>query len=293
MLDFRHETFLALCKIGHYTKTAEALHISQPAVSQHIKFLEDYYGGKLFTYRDKTLSLTERGRKLWDFAVTMSADSNHLRNRLRSEAPDVFTLRFGATLSIGEFVLPDILSRLLLEYPNIHISMPVENTQVLLQKLRDGAIDFALVEGYFDQSEYDCAPFSTEEFIPVCGAAHPLAGKLVSFADLLGERLILRENGSGTRDVLEQLLRERNLSVGAFQNVCELGNMSVIKRLVTQNLGIAFLYRTAVQTELASHTLTELSIKGYQVHRAFHFVWLKNSLHQKEYLGWLSYFKGC
>ncbi len=287
MLDFRHETFLALCRIGHYTKTAEYLHITQPAVSQHIKYLEEIYGGKLFGYRDKKLMLTERGEKLQEFALTMSADSDHMRNLLLNESLNVSLLRFGATLSIGEFVLPGIIGQLLREYPNVHISMPVENTQVLLKKLRDGEIDFALLEGYFDKSQYSCALFSIEEFIPVCGAKHFLAGKPLLLSKMLGERLILRESGSGTRDVLEQILREYNLSIGGFEKVCEIGNMSAIKELVADNLGVTFLYRAAAKQELSSGELKELMIKGFPVRREFNFVWLKNSLHHKEYLAWL------
>ncbi len=290
MLDFRHETFLALCRIGHYTKTAEALHITQPAVSQHIKYLEEYYGCKLFIYKDKTLTLTESGKKLQSFAMTMSADSDHLRNLMLNESLNTRTLRFGATLSIGEFVLPIILDSLLRDYPNIHITMPVDNTKVLLKKLCDGEIDFALIEGYFDKSEYGYKMFSSEEFVPVCGSEYNLPNKAVSLFDLLNERLIIRESGSGTRDVFEQFLRENNFSIKCFEKVCEIGNMSAIKHLVSAGLGITFLYRVAARRELSSGKIKELSVHGFPVRREFNFVWLKNSLHEQEYLAWLSYF---
>lgn len=80
MLDFRHKTFLTLCKVRNYTRTAEALCLTQPAVSQHIKFLETMYGGKLFLYKKKQLTLTERGERLYEFATTVSADSVYLKN---------------------------------------------------------------------------------------------------------------------------------------------------------------------------------------------------------------------
>lgn len=292
MLDFRHETFLALCKIGHYTRTANALHLTQPAVSQHIKYLEDSYGGKLFTYKDKVLTLTSRGEKLRDFVLTMSADSQRLRLLLLDENLNVRHLRFGATLSIGEFVLPALIARLLRQYPDIHITMPVDNTQVLLKKLRDGEIDFALLEGFFDKSQYACALFSQAEFIAVRGCHHPLTGKAIPLGQIVGERIILRESGSGTRDVLETVLHAHSLSIGSFEKICEMGNMSAIKRLVADNLGITFLYRAAAEAELARGELQTLDIQGFPVTREFNFVFLKNSLHQAEYLAWLDYFKG-
>lgn len=290
MLDFRHETFLALCKIRHYTRTAQALHITQPAVTQHIQFLEDYYGGKLFSYKNRRLSLTSRGEKLLKFALTMRSDSALLQETLRQEEERSVRLRFGATLSIGEFVMPELLEQLLLDYPHIHVNMPVNNTQVLLQKLRDGEIDFALLEGYFDRSEYSSELFSTEEFIGVCGGEHHLRGKEVSLSEVLDERIILREPGSGTREIFEHMLGEHNLSTGSIKSWCEVGNMGTIKRLVAGNCGITFLYRAAAARELESGDLMEINLKEKLSHD-FSFVCLKDSLYQPDYKVWLEYFK--
>ncbi len=289
MLDFRHETFLALCRIGNYTKAAEHLHITQPAVSQHIKFLEEQYGGKLFSYDHKTLKLTQRGKKLQDFALTVSADSKRLSHMLINDS--VSTLCFGATLSIGEFILPEIVSKMIEKNPTIQITMPVDNTQVLLKKLRASEIDFAFIEGYFDKTEYDSVMFSKEEFITVCSPAHALANKKATFEDIFNERLILRELGSGTRNVFEQILHQFNLNVSSFQNICEIGNMSAIKQLVARNNGITFLYRVAAKAELERGVLSEIHLEKFPVVREFSFVYLKNSLHKKEYLSWLEFSK--
>ncbi len=291
MLDFRYETFLALNKIGNYTKTAEFLHITQPAVSQHIKFLEKYYGGKLFYYKDKTLLLTQRGKKLYDFVLTMSVDSKHLKNMLCNENISITQLNFGATLSIGEFVCPEIISQLIKKYPDTHINMPVDNTQVLLRKLQDGEINFAFVEGFFDKSEYGYELFSVENFIAVCGEKHKLCNKAVTLEDILSERIIIREKGSGTRDVFEQILYKNNLSVNSFKKVCEIGNMSTIKHLVSSNIGITFLYKIAVKKELETGILKEINVQNLPVSHEFNFVYLKNSLHKNEYISWFNYFK--
>ncbi len=291
MLDFRLDTFLALAKIGNFTKTAEALNITQPAVSQHIKFLEERYGGKLFCYQGKNLTLTERGKRLYEFALTVSADSEHLKDILASNSLAAKHINFGATLSIGEFVCPDIISRLLRDYPDIHVNMRVENTEKLLTGLREGAINFAFVEGFFDKSEYGHVLFSKEQFIAVCGKNHQFADKTINLDDILNERIIIREKGSGTRDVFEQILHENNLGINAFSRISEIGNMNTIKQLVADDLGITFLYRVAAKPELEIGLLKELEIQNLNIIREFNFVYLKNSLHANEYVNWFDYLK--
>lgn len=291
MLDFRIETFLTLCQIGSYTKTAEMLHITQPAVSQHIKYLEQYYNTKLFYYESKALLLTEKGKLLQDFALTMRADSSHLLNILSLKNEKQMPIIFGATLTIGEYVMPTILAGVMKQYPDLHITMSVDNTQVLLKKLKSGIIDFAFLEGYFDKASYDGAVLSEEKFIPVCSNKSKLAGRKIKFDDILGERLILREKGSGTRDIFEHLLCMHNLKLDNFKSVCEIGNMSAIKRLVFDDFGITFMYKAAVNAELISGDLMEVDIDGYSGFGEFNFVFLKNSLHQAEYMKWFNHFK--
>ncbi|NLC73274.1 MAG: LysR family transcriptional regulator [Ruminococcaceae bacterium] len=293
MVDIRLETFINLCKIGNYTKTAEYMHITQPAVSQHIKFLEEYYGGKLFYYEGKTLKLTERGEILHKYAVTSRADSNKLRSLLLDKEIMARHLIFGATLSIGEFVCPKILTALLTEHPEIHVTIPVQNTENLLSKLREGEIDFALIEGYFDKSKYGYKLMSKEEFIGVCGSDCRLAGKVCTINDLCSERLIIRERGSGTREIFEQFLREQSQSINIFEKISEIGNMNVIKSLVSENHGITFLYKAAAQKELSSGKLQELKISDMNIIREFNLVYLRGSIFSNEYKTWLDYFIGA
>lgn len=290
MLDFRHETFLTLCKIGSFTKAAEALSITQPAVSQHIKYLEEYYGGKLFLYAGKTLTLTERGKRLLDYAVTMRADSIHIQDELLEEQGSL-TLSFGATLSIGEYAMPKAVAAMLTQFPNLQVELLVENTHTLLQKLRGGTIRFALLEGFFDKTAYDWRVFSKEELIPVCSSRHPLAGKTVSFSELLQNRLIVREQGSGNRDILEKILHGHCYTVDSFQKVCTVGNINVMKNLVEGGHGIAFLYKAAALQELAQGRLATIDITGYSAWHDFNFVFLKNSLYREEYFKWLDFLK--
>ena len=291
MLDYRHETFLAVYRIGSYTKAAQELNLTQPAVSQHIKALEAHYGCRLFTYANKTLTPTPEGRLLYRFASRISSDSDLLAEQLRQEQSSRLQLRFGATLSIGQYIMPEVLGRLLRAYPTASLSMLVENTERLLDKLEQGSIQFALIEGLFDKSAYHSELFALEPFIGVCSPDSPLAQGSVELEELLATRLIVRERGSGTREILEHLLHGRNLSIASFPQVTEIGNMEAIKQLVKTGLGITCLYQAAVQKELAAGERKKLVVPGLAARSELNFVFLKDSLHTQDFLIWFRLFR--
>ena len=220
MQDFRMETFLAVCRLGSYTRAAEELNITQPAVTQHIQHLQTYYGVRLLDYRSKRLTLTPEGELLRRAALTMRHDEEKLKRELADLRQGRRALRFGATLTVGEYLLPPRLAAYLKANPDVELHMTVDNTRNLLQKLNAGELDFAVVEGYFRKSEYDYIVWSLEEFLCVCGADSPLAGAPARPLDaLFGETLLLRSPGSGSRDVLERVLEERNHRVEDFGRV--------------------------------------------------------------------------
>ena len=284
MLDFRHETFLTLCSCSSFTKTAELLHITQPAVSQHIKYLEEFYGCKLFDTSNRKIRLTHQGELLKEFAMTVFSDSKHFKENIRSVKTDTMQFSFGATLSIGEYVMPDILSRLLIKYPEMKIHMSVANTKVLLERLNNGELDFIVVEGLFDKSEYDSTLFSLENFIPVCSPKSEFANREIGFKELTKCRLILRERGSGTREIFENILQENNYSLHAFEKMIEIGNMAAIKKMVSNGLGITFLFEVAGKEEIEARNLSVIHIPGFSEQREFNFVLLKNSFFRERYM---------
>lgn len=212
MLDFRIYTFLELCKTLSYTKTAEKLHMTQPAVTQHIKFLEEFYKNKLFLYSGRTLSLTEYGKLLHRYLVAMNSDSEKVREKILNLSSNNHTLNFGATLTIGEYVIPKVLRKLSSDYPEINVSISVKDTKLLLEKLENGDIEFLLVEGFFEKTKYDSFLFSKEEFVAVCSNKNRFSQGEFTFEDLLEERIIVREKGSGSRDIFEKILYDNNLS---------------------------------------------------------------------------------
>ena len=291
MLDHRLETFLTLCRIGNFTKTAEALHITQPAVTQHIKYLEEQYGVKLVAHEGKTFSLTPQGELLRRCAASVYADDIRLRAQLAKEDPSSVPLIFGATRTIGEFVIPDILKSMTEEQPARQVTMLVENTHTLLDLLDQGKLYFALVEGIFDQSGYETLLFSREDFIAVAAAGSPLCRHPVSLSRLVEERLLLREPGSGSREILELLLAQQNLRAESFSRRNVLGSIRAIKALTEAGQGITFLYRAAVEAELAAGTLQEIPLETPPQRRGFHFVFLRGSRHREENLQWFQLLK--
>lgn len=276
MLDFRVETFLTVCETMNFTRAAQLLHITQPAVSQHIHALETQYGTRLFLYEGKQLRLTEAGQLFLQTAATMRHDVRRLQEALQ-QMDSRRHLRFGATLSIGEYLLPSPLLRLLTDDPTLQLRMITANTQELLRLMDQGELDFAIVEGSFDQQVYEGLVYCAQRFIPVAAPDYPFPGPVRRMADLLDARLLVREPGSGTRGVLEQALEARNLTVHSFRYLTELGSLNLIKSLVCAGAGISFFYQPVVQAELDRGDLVEIPLEDGEIRHDFTFLWRRGS----------------
>lgn len=276
MLDNRLTTFLTLCETRNYTKTAEKLNMTQPAVSQHIQFLENYYQVALISGKGKNFSLTEEGKALQQYIRELYANSERILPLLHNIKNGVKPLNFGATLTIGEYTVPPILHEIFKEDPELSISMFVENTNILQKMLWEGKIDFALLEGHFNQNDFEYKLISNENFVGVCSPENNLSCKTRNLKELLQQNLILREPGSGTRDILEQALYNENLSIEDFKSKIEIGNMNAIKELCHKDVGITFMYREAVRKELSQGYLKEIQIQDFNISHPFNFIYLKN-----------------
>lgn len=278
MLDNRVETFLELCEKMNYTKTAEALHITQPAVTQQIRWLEEFYGCRLFSYEGKVLRLTEKGEILRRLAYQMTANAHGiLLEMARKETPEIH-LRIGATKTVGDYVIPPIMVAFLRENPQYRLHLVVDNTGKLLHFMEEGKLDFAIVEGFFDKEKYDFMLYKRERFLGICGKDCALRGKPISLWETRTEPLILREPGSGTRDILEELLKENNFTIQSYPAVQEISNFQAIKAMTEANLGITFLYEPVVKKELEEGSLFPLEILDFDIYRELNYVYLQNSL---------------
>lgn len=283
MLDFRVNTFLTVCKTMNFTRAAEALNLTQPAVSQHIRYLEDHYGVKLFQYSDKKLKLTPQGEILRRASMTQKHDEQHLMTMLKNSR-DKTTLTFGATLTFCEYIFPDRLAAYSKSHPGISLRVMAGNTARLLNRLDDGEIDFALVEGYFEKSKYDSLPCTNDRLICVCSADNPLADKTREWHELFSASLIIGDVGSGTREILERILQSQNFSLDDFASVAEIGSIIPIKRMTELNCGISFLFEKSVDRELKEGILKKIEIYGFDVMHEFHFIWHKHSIFEDYYI---------
>lgn len=283
MLDFRIYTFLEVCKYMNFTKAAEALHITQPAVSQHIRYIEEYYQTRLFTFLGKKPVLTEAGEYLLHAFTTLSHDQVYLKEHLLSMQKKKPTLIFGATLTIGEYVMPRFLIEYQTRHPDTVLTMITANTHELLDRISDGEIDFAIVEGYFDKTQYDYLTFSSEPYIAVAGTPLFEDCRPRSLSKLLDQKLIVREPGSGTREILEKHLEARNLSIHDFSGVSEIGNIPALKAVVSAGLGITFLYRSAAEEELKNGILFDVTPENFSITHDFTLIWQKGSMFASRY----------
>lgn len=283
MLDFRIMTFLSVCRHMNFTYAAEELHITQPAVSQHIRFLEEHYGEKLFERDGKKIKLTPAGKILRAAMTVINDDETSIINRMQNSAKERKSLKIGVTLTIGEYVIAQPLAKYIKEHPETNIQIRFENTAELSKMLTEGKLDIAVVEGNFNTELFESHIYKSEEYIPVCSKTHQFAGKVDVLTDLLSERLIVRESGSGTRDILEKNLEARNVNISDFANITEADNIHLIVNLVKHDCGITFLYKAAVEKEIESGNLREIQLDDFSIQHNFAFIWNRGSVFATEY----------
>ena len=282
MIDSRIKTFLTLCKVMNYRKTAEILNMTQPAVTQHIHYLEEEYGCRLFIYDRRSLKMTPEAEILKKYAENVIYQDKKLRCELTQN--DCVMLSVGATKTIGEYVISDHVSSFL-SNPNNSISINVDNTENLILLLSEGKIDFALIEGFFDRSRFASKLYRSEPFVGLCGANHPFADRTVSLDEIWNEHLILREEGSGTRNILAQLLSSMNHSFNEFRQITTINSFGLITSLLENNKCITFAYRAVGE---CNKTLAKFRVEGFDITREFNYIYLDTPYSKQA----VSYFDG-
>ena len=280
MLDMKIETFLEVVKTKSYTATAAALHMTQPAVTQQIHKLEEYYNCQLIDSSHRSIHITKAGELLYSYLCLQQANEKQLAHLLNQT---IDPLCMGASLSIADYYLPDIITELLLKEDE-RIRIVVENSSNLLDKLKHGDIDCALIEGHFDASLFETKIFCEEIFIPVVSSQHPFAHKEVDITMLQEYPLVVREPQSGTREILEHWLLQQNLSPKVFRHLLEIGSFTLIKEVVKTSNAFTFAYEGVVRKELHNGSLCRLAIKDCQITHPFLFVYRKGDMKQTQLL---------
>ena len=282
MLDYRTHTFLAVYRTGSFTRAAEQLHVTQPAVSQHIRQLEAHYGCSLFSKTGRGVEPTSAGKLLYRALDVAENDEARLREELvalggeKDERPP---LRLGCTRTIADYVAPRLLSEHLRRHPDDHVYLRTGNTAELVELIEAGGIDLALVEGSFDREVFESEVLSREPFVAVAADGE----RPSSITDLLARRFVLREPGSGTREILERHLAARELSVNDFAGVIELASIPTIKACVAAGAGVSFMYQVAVESELADGSLSDVTPEDFAIEHDFSLIWQRGSHYAARY----------
>lgn len=288
MLDLKLDTFLTLCETRNYTKTATLLNITQPAVTQHIKYLEGYYQTKLLYYDEKRrLHLTEHGKLLRAYAQTIKADAQIIERKLKSPPDQPDELKLGTLTTTGESLVSHMVAEYLRRYPEKKVSMYLGEADALQKQLKAGRIQFCIIDTYCPPLEFESRELFEAHTVCVCSPEHPLAGKTVDFRELNDYRLIFRENDTNSHRNLMQILHAHNQDINNFRSYVEIGTINTVQKMVMENIGISFIYRFVVQEKLDSGALSQIHIRNFSSHSMFNFVWMKNSFFEPANLQFL------
>ncbi len=277
MNDPRSETFLCVCEEMNFTRAAGKMNVTQPAVTQQIHSLEEYYGVPLFRFTGKRFCLTEYGELIRASLMSARNNERYLIERLEIMKSKHEFVNMGATLTVGEYMMTDFIAPYLKKHSSADISMCVENTSKLLEELDAGNIDFAVLEGNYSKSGYEHRLLFNCEFIGIASEAVIDTSPAYRLNDITGTRLLLREKGSGTRDIFEKALLPEQLSLHDFDNITTVGSMHAIIELAVRGCGITFLYKRAVKELLASGDVRQLNISGFPLDHEISAVWRKDN----------------
>ncbi|MBB6677219.1 LysR family transcriptional regulator [Cohnella lubricantis] len=266
--------FYTVAERGSFSAAAQALHMTQPAITMQIQALEERFGVKLLLRSTKRLELTEAGRCLLPQArkavelmrETDALMAKHVDN-LKGQ------LKFAASLTIGEYVLPRLLGPFLLQYPEVSVSMRVMNTSEIVEEIAHHGLAFGLVEAPTDDPAVITEPVMNDELVLVAPVSHPFASReAVTLEEVLREPLVLRESGSGTRQVMVEELERQGIGEDQLRIVSDFGSNGAVKSAVEAGLGLTFLSIWAIKNESALGLLKPVRIEGISFRRQFYAV---------------------
>jgi DNA-binding transcriptional LysR family regulator len=246
--------FHAVAEQSSLTRAAALLFISQPAVSKQLRELERSLGMALFHRLSTGVRLTEAGELLLGYSRQIFALEHEAESALRElHNLERGHLRIGASTTIGTYILPPACARFGRQYPKVEIALDIDNSRAIIERLRAGRIDLALVEGPLQDDEFVRDEIGHDELVPIASPFHPLCClREISFEKLAEQPLLAREDGSGTRAVLQESFEARGLSPHIKMT---LGNTEAIKRAVAAGVALAWVSRLAIENEEKTGTL--------------------------------------
>ena len=273
MSDRRLQVFHAVAGVLSFTRAAEQLHMTQPAVTHQIRQLEEELNARLFDRSNNRISLTAAGQQVMNHASRILAlydDMQESVNALTGDRTGLVTL--GASTTIAEYMLPGLLGDFRRQFPDVQIRLRVANTDAVVAMVADNSIELGVVEGEVDNQVLMVEHCQQDELQVIVTQGHPLAGlNTVSPMQLMPFPFIYREDGSGTRSVIERYFIDQGVDESAMNRPFELGSTEAIKGAVQAGVGVTIVSRATLHKELALGHLVALPLEPALL-RSFYFV---------------------
>jgi DNA-binding transcriptional LysR family regulator len=274
-MDLRRlEVFAKVAELGSFSRAAQALSLTQPTVSEHVRALEDELGVQLLDRLGRGAAPTRAGALLLGYAQRMLTLAREAR-----QAIDQFQGRLSGELLVGGstipggYVLPTLIGQFKAKQAEISITLLIGDSREVSRWVDEGRVELGIVGAKPAQRSLDARALMSDELMVVVGAEHPWATRdTVSLAELAAEPMVLRERGSGSREALEHALETAGSSLSAHRIVGEMGSTQAIKQAVRAGVGVSLISRRAIEDELRAGHLAALTIPGVAVGRAFYLV---------------------
>lgn len=274
MLDTKIITLLKVVETGNYTKAAKLLGLTQPAISQHIKGIEDEYGTKVFERVGNTFILTRDGEIIVEYARSMVALTQKLKDELADEKTGQLTLRIGITHTVESNRISEIFAKYANTNPGVSIRLVTDTLPKLKEMLKNYELDFAIVDGKITSHSLKSMQLDTDSLMFIVSPDHPLVGNaFVTANDIKKEKLILRHPNSGTSNLFISSLESQNLSIDDYNVILEMDNVATIKNLIKHNYGVSVLPRSTCRQDIKDKTLYALPIENLTMIRDINIVY--------------------
>jgi len=292
MEDHKLRVFCAVAETKSFSKASELIHLTQPAVSLQIQAMEELYETRLFDRSGNSINLTPAGEILYKRAkeiLALYAEAQHNISEITGAIKG--SLSIGASSTIGNYLLPHIIAAFKKKVPQVNISLVVSNTKTITERLNAGEIDIALVEGDVSKQRFSVETLISDELVVTMSPAHPWAERRsLSAIELTKEPLILREEGSGTRQIILKQLEEHGIKLDQLKIALVMGSTEAIKGAVEEGLGVSIMSGWAVRKWIKLGLLKVATFKDLKFNRNFTIISPKRnySTHTaKEFLNFL------
>lgn len=274
------EVFRLVYENRNLSRTARMLHVSQPALSQYIKTLEDAYQASLFTRTNRGVAPTVAGHLLYGYVKEIAQTIHQSQVAVNMAVQgDYGELYIGASLTIADYVLPPVIAAFSKVYPQVRIHLQIHNTEEIGRLLVENKITLGFVEAPLYDLRIHQTPFLQDQLGVIVSHRHPLATKgAVTLEDIAGEPLIIREQGSGTRAVLEEALRQHDARLDDFRTIMESSSPKSITTMVAHEAGISILSEWVVKEGVERGELVFLPIPELDLTRNFQMISIDDEL---------------